>query len=92
MLDDQIIHCPHQRYAGKRLIADAPPFDRSPAAVIVQAGTNMDDITYIDGKPFTITNREIVTYPVKETEAERKAREKLRLPAPTFSFTIGTLK
>jgi hypothetical protein len=51
-----------------------------------------DDTAYVDGWPYRIVNRKIVTYPIKENNTERKAREKKRLPAPTFSFTIGTLK
>ena len=30
----------------------------------------------------------IVTYPCKETEAERKLREARNLPQPTYSYTV----
>lgn len=31
---------------------------------------------------------EVVTYPKTETPAERKKREALKLPMPTYSYTV----
>lgn len=43
-----------------------------------------DDITYIDQIPHRIVSRDLVSYPMSETEAERKARGDGPMPMIEF--------
>ena len=45
----------------------------------------IDDITYIDGAAYRITERVPVRYPMQESEAERRARGDK--PTPMIEFT-----
>lgn len=40
----------------------------------------------------SVHEKVLIEYPMPETEAERKKREKLGLPPPRFSFTVNRVK
>ena len=46
------------------------------------------DTIYLFGEPRVIVRRFLVTYPIAETRAERKARVKRRKLEPSFSYTV----
>ena len=53
---------------------------------------SIGDIITVAGEPCIITRRFLVTRPVAETEAQRRKRRKLKLPQPSFSYTVLATK